>query len=121
VDAQLLQLAAMIGNRKEAGDGRETGVFGTRVSEVKILRLSQGHSEFRNVVIVQLEDALTLLVFVGAVDIYVEIDQVPKTLNRGDGRRIDVETGHVPDVQNCQEFLRLGQWCHALGGGSIVL
>jgi len=45
VDYQLLQLAAMDGNRKEAGDGRETGVFGARVSEDKRFQLGQGHSE----------------------------------------------------------------------------
>ena len=37
VDLQLLQLAAMNRDWKEAGDGRETDVFETWVSEEKIL------------------------------------------------------------------------------------
>ena len=79
-----------------------------RVSEDKRFHLIQGHSEFCDVDVFQLEDSSTPLVLVGVEDIYSEIDQVSKTLNRGDRRRIDVETGHVLDVQNCQEFLRLG-------------
>jgi len=121
VDLQLLQLAAMNRNRKEAGDSRKTGVFGTRASEDKRLQLSQGHSELSDVVVVQLEDAFTPLVLTGAEVIYVEIDQIPKTLNRGDERRIDVDTEHVLDTQNFQRFLRLIQWCYALRGGSTVL
>ena len=85
MDHQLLQLAAMGRNRKEAGDGRETGVFGTRASEEKRLQLSQGHSEFGDIVVVQLEVALaTVVVFVSTGVICIEMDQVPKTLNRGD-------------------------------------
>ena len=121
VDHQLLQLAAMNGNRKEAGDSRETGVFETRVSEEKRLQLSQGHNEFSDVTVVQLEDALAPLALVVAVDAYMEADQVPKTLNRGDERSPDVDTGDVLDFQNFQEFLRLGQWCHALRGGSTFI
>jgi len=74
VDLQLPQLAAMNGNRKEAGDGRETGVFGARVSEQKKLQLSQGHSEFDDVVIVQLEDALAIVVSVVTEVLYIETD-----------------------------------------------
>ena len=121
VDTQPIQLATMNGNWKEAGDCRETGVFGTRVSEDKRLQLSQGHSEFRDVVVVQLEDAFTPVVSVVAVDAYAEADQVPKTLNRGDERSPDVDTEDVFDFQNFQEFLRLGQWCHALCGGGTLL
>jgi len=62
VDHQLLQLAAMNGNREEAGDGRETGVFGTRESEDKRLQLSQDRSEFCDVVIFQREAALAIVV-----------------------------------------------------------
>ena len=107
MDPQLLQLTAVGGNRKEAGDSRETGVFGTRASEDKRFHLIQGHSEFYDVDVFQLEDSLTPLVLVGVEDLYSEIDQVSKTLNRGDRRRIDVETGHVLDVQNCQESFAL--------------
>jgi len=39
MDLQLPQLAAINGNWKEAGDGRETGVFETRVSEEERLQL----------------------------------------------------------------------------------
>ena len=84
VDPKLLQPAAMNRDWKKAGDSRETGVFETRVSEDKGLQLSQGRSEFRDVVVVQLEDAFTPVVFVVAVDIYAETDQIPKTLDRGD-------------------------------------
>ena len=91
------------------------------MSEGKRFQLSQGHSEFGDVVVVQLEDALTPVVFVVAEDLYPETDQVPKMLNRGDERNPDIDTGDVFDVQNFEEFLRLGQWCHALCGGSTVL
>jgi len=93
----------MNGNRKEAGDSRETGVFGTRVSEEKRLQLGQGHSEFGDVVVVQLRDAFATVVFVlVAAAPHVEVDQVPKTLNRGDGRRIDADTDNFFDVQDFQ-------------------
>ena len=92
-----------------------------RVSEDKRFHLIQGHSEFCDVDVFQLEDSLTPLVLVGVEDIYSEIDQVPKTLNRGDGRRIDVDAGHVFDSQKFQRFLRPRQWCHALCGRSTVL
>ena len=121
VDLQPLQLAAMNGKRKEAGDGRETGVFGTRVSQDKRLQLSQGHSEFGDVVVVQLEVALTVVVFAATEVLYIDTDQVPKTSKRGDERRIDVDTGHVFDSQDFQRFLRSRQWCYALRGGSTAL
>ena len=120
VDLQLLQLAAMNRNRKEAGDGSETGVFETRASEEKKLQSSQGYSKFCDVVVVQIEGAFTPVVFAGAVDIYVETDQVPKTLDRGDERSPGIDTGDVVNVQNFQEFLRLGQWSHGLRGGSTI-
>ena len=106
---------------KEAGDGRETGVLGTCASEEKKIQLGQGHSELCDVVVVQLEDAFTPVVFAGAMDIYVEIDQVSKILNRRDERGVDGDTGNVLDVQDFQGSLRLGQWCHALRGGSTTL
>jgi len=82
--------------------------------------LSQGHSKSCDVVVVQIEDAFTPVGFSGAVDAYVETDQVPKTLDREDERSPDVDTGDVFDVQNFQGFLRLGEWCHASCGGSTV-
>ena len=121
MDLQILQLGTMNGNRKEAGDSRKAGVFKTRVPEKKRLQLSQGHSEFGDVVVVQLEDALAPVAFVMTVDIYFEVDQVPETLNRGEERSIDVDTGVVFDDQNFQRFLYLGQWCQALRGGNTVL
>ena len=102
MDLQLPQLVAVNGNWKEAGNSRETGVFETRVSEEKRLQLSQGHSEFGDVVVVQLEDALAIVVFVTTGALYVETDQVPKKLNRGDGRRIDVDAENFFDVQDFQ-------------------
>jgi len=93
----------MNGNRKEAGDSREAGVFETRVSEEKRLQLSQGHSEFGDLVVVQLEDALAAVVFVAvAAAPHVKIDQVPKKLNRGDERRIEADTEIFFDVQDFQ-------------------
>jgi len=121
VDLQLLQLVAMNGNRKEAGNGRETGVLGTRASEEKRLQLSQGHSEFGNVVVVQLEDALVPAISAAAIALHFEMDQALKILNRRDGRSTDFDAGDVFNVQNFQRFLRLGQWYNALRGGSIVL
>ena len=91
----------MNGDPNEAGDSSETGVFGARVSEEKKLQLSQGHGEFCDVVVVQLEDAL-ILVFIVAIDLYDETDQVPKTLNHGDGRSVDADTENVFNVQNFQ-------------------
>ena len=110
----------MNGNWKEAGNGRETGVFGTRASEEKRLQLSQGHSEFGDVV-VQLEDALASTISVAAAALHVEMSQVPKILNRRDGRSTDVDTGDVLDVQNFQRLPRLRQRFNALRGGSIIL
>jgi len=69
----------MNGNWKEAGDGRETGVFETRVSEEKRLQLGQGHGEFGDVVVVHLEDAFaTVVLAVVAEAPPVEVDQIPK-------------------------------------------
>ena len=92
----------MNGNRKEAGDGREADVFKTRVSKEERLQLSQRHSEFRDVAVVQLEDAIAPVVSVMTVHFDVEIDQIPKILNRGDGRSLDLGNGDVVNVQNLQ-------------------
>lgn len=113
MDLQLLQLVAINGDRKEAGDSREASVFKTCVSEEKRLQLSQGHSEFGDVVI-HVEDA-----FAPVVCIMIKAGQVPKTSNRGE-RSINVDAGEVFDLQNLQRFLRLGQWGQALRGRSSV-
>lgn len=101
VDLQVLKLDAMDGDGKEAGDGCGAGVFRTHVPEEKRLELSQGRSEFDDVVVVQLEGALALVVFliVIAVDPYGQRDQVSETLNRGDERSINNNTGGARDAQ----------------------
>ena len=62
VRVDLQQHAAMNSDWKEAGDSRETGVLGTQESEDKRLQLSQDHSEFSGVVIVQREVVLVVVV-----------------------------------------------------------
>ena len=111
----------MNGNQKEAGNSRETAIFEARASEEKRLQLSQGHGEFGDVIVIQLEDALAPAAYVVTVDLYAELDQVPKTLDRGDKRSINADTENVFDVQDFEQFLRFGQWCHALCSGSTVL
>ena len=83
VNLQFLQPDTIGGNRKEAGDSRGTGIFEPGVPKEKRLQLSQGLSKLGDVV-VQLEDPLALVVFVVAVDLYTEIDQVPETPSQGD-------------------------------------
>ena len=41
--------------------------------------MSQGHSKLGDVVVVQLEDPSALVVFIVAVDLCTEVDQVPES------------------------------------------
>ena len=71
MNLQFLQPDTIGGNRKEAGDSRGTGVFEPGVPKEKRLQLSQGRSKLG-------------AVFVVAVDLCTEVDQVPETPSRGD-------------------------------------
>ena len=64
--------------------------------------MSQGHSKLGDVVVAQLKYASAHIISVVAADLYVEIDQVPETLNWGDERSVDVDTQVVFDVQDFQ-------------------
>ena len=93
-----MQSGTMNGNWKEASDRRVTGVPVTRVSEEKRLQSRQRHCELENAVIVHFEDTL-LVDFVVAVDIYVQISEVPKSLNYGGEGDADDRIGEVSNVQ----------------------
>jgi len=69
----------MNGNRKEASDSCDAGIFGTRGSKEEILDLREGHGELGDIIIFQLEDASALI----AADPHVQRDQVLKYLNGG--------------------------------------
>jgi len=85
----MLQFNAMNRNLQKASDRRDTGVFVTWVSEEKSLQLRQGRSELPDVVIIQFECALS----VGTVAPHVQIEQVSKHSNRGEGRNDDLGGG----------------------------
>jgi len=95
VDPQRLQPDTMNGNRKEASGRRGTGILVTWVSEEKRVQPRQGHSELRNIVIVQFEVTPT----VAAADRYFQMDEVPKCLNYGGEGGIDDGNREVSDPQ----------------------
>jgi len=87
----------MNGNWKEASDRRGTCIPVTRVSEEKGVKSRQGHSELENIVVVEFEDTL-VTEFVIAVDIYIQMGEVPKCLNYGGEGGADDRIGEVSNV-----------------------
>jgi len=120
VDQQTSQFEAANGNRKEASDCRGAGIFEAWASEGKGLEPGESHNELGDIVIVQLEGAFIIVASAMTEGIHVEIDQVPKDLNRGGEGGIGGGTGAAFDRQDFQGFLHFGQRRHTLRGGNTV-